>query len=354
MKAPAPALGVIAALLLVMTLAIRQLALKRVIRLQTHLQRLEASQTLEPIAAGTGDDEIDRLDRRFNALVLQLRDAREQLIVRSYDQGRADWASGALHKLRNALSPISVFLDLWERSDKPQLRQRVMMAAEELAGPGEDAERRAALVRYLSEGARQLAETANRQVTEVAFAREGLRNVLDILNQQNAPAQARPQTAPVPLARALASAAVVASHSPLGAIDVLLPQTDLTVDANEIILAQVLANLFANAADAINASPNSKRRIDVDVCTVPGDGAGSVEISIRDHGAGIDPDVRPRLFEQGFSTREHRSGGLGLHWVANNINRMGGRIEIDSDGPGRGATARLRLKLHKTDIAQAA
>ena len=347
------ALGVIVALMLIMTLAMRQMALKRVIRLEDHLRRLEASRTLEPIAAGGGDDEIDRLDRRFNALVLQLRDVREQLIVRSYDQGKADWASGALHKLRNALSPLSVFLDLRERSDKPQLRQRVRMAADELSGEVADPERRAALTRYLADGARQLAESADRQVEEVALAREGLRNVLDILNQQNAPAQARPQTTPVPLSRALASAAVVASHSPQGAIEVRLPQTDLVVEANEIILAQVLANLFANAADAINAAPASRRRIEVETRTVE-DGPPAVEVIIRDDGEGIDPAVRSRLFEEGFTTRDDRSGGLGLHWVANNINRMGGRIEISSDGPGQGAAVTLRLKLNQQAAAQAA
>jgi two-component system, NtrC family, sensor kinase len=43
------------------------------------------------------------------------------------------------------------------------------------------------------------------------------------------------------------------------------------------------------------------------------------------------------LFGRGFSTKKGKTGGIGLHWSANSVAAMGGRMSAESDGPGRGA-----------------
>ena len=48
---------------------------------------------------------------------------------------------------------------------------------------------------------------------------------------------------------------------------------------------------------------------------------------------------------RGFSTRAHKSGGLGLHWCANSMLAMEGTLELRSDGKGSGARAILTLGL---------
>ncbi|MDQ2879195.1 MAG: histidine kinase, partial [Pseudomonadota bacterium] len=50
-----------------------------------------------------------------------------------------------------------------------------------------------------------------------------------------------------------------------------------------------------------------------------------------------------QLFQRGFSTRAHKSGGLGLHWCANSMLAMGGSLALESEGAGRGAVAVLTL-----------
>jgi sensor histidine kinase regulating citrate/malate metabolism len=81
-----------------------------------------------------------------------------------------------------------------------------------------------------------------------------------------------------------------------------------------------------------------------------------VEIAIHDTGEGFDPGGTPQLFQRGFSTRQHKSGGFGLHWCANSVTAMEGSLSLESDGVGRGATARLVLRAParettKTDLA---
>ena len=76
---------------------------------------------------------------------------------------------------------------------------------------------------------------------------------------------------------------------------------------------------------------------------------------IRDDGEGFDSAAGATLFQRGFSTRAHKSGGLGLHWCANSMNAMQGSLRLESEGLGRGAVAVLTLPAAARDtVAQAA
>ncbi len=110
-------------------------------------------------------------------------------------------------------------------------------------------------------------------------------------------------------------------------------------------LSQVWTNLIDNAADA---SPD-RGQIEIATWTEPGtQGAGSPEwlaVSITDHGAGIPPDVLPRIFDAFFTTKPQGAGtGLGLEIVHRIVTqKFGGRIDVESE-PGRTKfTVRLLL-----------
>ena len=59
---------------------------------------------------------------------------------------------------------------------------------------------------------------------------------------------------------------------------------------------------------------------------------------------GIAPEIRDRIFFQGFTTREG-GHGLGLHSSALAAKMLGGRLTLESEGPGKGATATLEIPL---------
>ncbi len=87
-----------------------------------------------------------------------------------------------------------------------------------------------------------------------------------------------------------------------------------------------------------------------------GDG---VCIRVSDTGCGIDPSILPVLFEafaQGDASirRNHSGVGLGLALAARHVQRMGGRIDVDSQ-PGEGATFILHLPFDRAadDIKEA-
>lgn len=104
-------------------------------------------------------------------------------------------------------------------------------------------------------------------------------------------------------------------------------------------LRNILTNLIQNAANF--APPDSE-------ITVRAQAAGRhVEISIIDHGPGVDPADIPRLlmpFEQGENalTRRSEGAGLGLPIVALLCLAMEGRLKLSSVA-GQGLTAQVRL-----------
>ena len=72
----------------------------------------------------------------------------------------------------------------------------------------------------------------------------------------------------------------------------------------------------------------------------------TIVVLVSDNGVGIAHGNLERVFDQGFSTKSRDTNyGIGLHWCANAISAMGGRIWAVSDGPGRGASMHLMLPL---------
>ena len=114
--------------------------------------------------------------------------------------------------------------------------------------------------------------------------------------------------------------------------------------ASESRLCQVFINLIVNAVQAMEDRPLSERQLSVRSCL--DEAAGLVGIAIRDTGVGITPDRIDRVFEPFYTTK--RGGtGLGLSISRDIIQRMGGRITVES-APGRGTTFTVWLSTTRT------
>ena len=131
-----------------------------------------------------------------------------------------------------------------------------------------------------------------------------------------------------------------------------LPATGLDVLGDGTRLAQVLANLLTNAA---KYSPRSSL-ISVRGCVVPDD--KMVEISVRDRGIGIEPEMLPSVwnaFTQGAQAidRSHGGLGLGLTIVRSLVELHGGTVAVYSAGKGQGSEFCVRLPRMATSSSEA-
>lgn len=113
----------------------------------------------------------------------------------------------------------------------------------------------------------------------------------------------------------------------------------LQVVANLNEMKQVLLNLTVNALEAVKPGEGEVRiegrRSD-----------GWVELSVKDNGRGIAPETLKHVFEP-FFTEKRGSGmpgtGLGLSITHAIVEKHGGRIVAESEGPGRGSRFTLHL-----------
>jgi len=98
-------------------------------------------------------------------------------------------------------------------------------------------------------------------------------------------------------------------------------------------LRQVLSNLLVNAAQA--GAGNAAVRADAE--------GGRARLIVRDDGPGVDPALRPRLFEP-FATGRAEGTGLGLALSRRIVERQGGTLRLRDDlGPGAAFEVTLPL-----------
>jgi PAS domain S-box-containing protein len=114
-------------------------------------------------------------------------------------------------------------------------------------------------------------------------------------------------------------------------------------DATQLEMA--ILNLAINARDAM--SGQGDLAIEVREATLCGDPAlpdgAYLEVSVRDTGAGMPPEVAARAFDPFFTTKESGKGtGLGLSQVYGSASKAGGTARIESR-PGQGTTVRILL-----------
>ncbi|MDE0878333.1 MAG: ATP-binding protein [Sphingomonas bacterium] len=335
--------------LMVLRRTLSSLVIVPLLGVERHMERVRVSGSLALFDDDGRRDEFGSLVRSFNAMLSQLKDLREQIEVQSFALGRSESAVAVMHNVRNALNPISTILSQGIAQEPPIDRATVERAVAELAKPDLPDARRQKLTAFVA--AAISAEVAGRETMrgELAVGREAMAHVLEIIGQQQAQSHERPPLAVVDVSEIVARNASIARYAQGTSIAFSFPGTAHLALANRVILSQVIGNLLGNAAEAIAASGAEGGSIDV---TVREEGR-LVKIIIRDNGEGFNADAAPSLFQRGFSTREHKSGGLGLHWCANSMTAMEGALALESEGKGRGAVATLTLKAPKADAIAA-
>jgi CheY-like chemotaxis protein/anti-sigma regulatory factor (Ser/Thr protein kinase) len=148
--------------------------------------------------------------------------------------------------------------------------------------------------------------------------------------------------APVDIESLIDRAVLAAGEDDMRPIDVHVSDQLPLVTADAEAILDVLGNFLSNAR---GFSP---------------DGGGirirarqigeMVEVSIRDHGIGIEPQAMPKLFRKFYRTTDgdRRLGpgaGLGLALNYGIIEAQGGRVQASSKGPGKGACFQFTLPI---------
>ncbi len=335
--------------LLVLLLFLRRTVFDPIALLTRHAVTVGTDDDLSTRLQMKRTDEIGTLANEFDIMVERLAETRRRLLDQSYKSGIAEMASGALHNIGNAITPIGVKLINLRRELKQAPVLELAMAGAELADPATPAARKADLAQFSKLAGSELAA----MVTSAADALESIRCQVDvvqmILADQQRFSRAERVTESLELFRLIGETVRLLPEelhkSVLIEIDDSLTNIG-RVRVVRIALQQIFTNLFINGAESISASVRQREVgwIRVYPVVTDMDPQGLVHICFEDNGIGIASEQLPHLFERGFSTK-NRGSGIGLHWCANTVAAMGGRIYARSSGTGQGACLHLLLPL---------
>jgi two-component system sensor histidine kinase BaeS len=291
--------GPLVALLVVASIA-AFVALRSVRRLSAPLDEL--ADAAERIERGDYSTRVsERGPRRMRALARAFNDMSARLAT--IDEQRRAFLADAAHELRTPLSIVSGQLEAIEDGLYPA-----------------DAE-------------------------HLAPVHEQLNNLEKLIDDMRTVALAEAGALPMDLRPIDIGAAIdhaVTAFNP----EATAAQTTLTADypptlpratADEQRFGQVLANLLSNALRHTSQAGH------VTVSARAADASKQIEITVRDDGQGIAPDLLPHVFER-FAKQPGSGGtGLGLSICRDLVEAMNGTISIDS-APGRGTTVKFTLR----------
>jgi len=275
-------------------------------------------------------EEVDELGKVESKLQAELNAKEREL---AYTRGLYESASGYLHNVGNAITRMeSSLMDLDQVIKSSEQYPEAFRRIREGGPSGEDTLRRFedVLVGKTSPALKEVSAAITR-------TKDAIRNA--ITSQQTGfKAAVRQAAEPVKLSELLESmCALFRKDHPALAGDIA---AGVIVRSHREPLVQGLDNVIRNAVQA--SAPGSAIQV---ACTAAGDGA---VVTVTDRGKGIAAEDLPKVMSAGFTTKE--SGhGLGLHSFAVFLSASGGRLKVESEGPGRGSRVTAEIRNAKAD-----
>ena len=297
----------------------------------------------------SGKDEIGVLAREFDRMVMRVAESRTQLVDQSYQAGLGELAKGVLHNLGNAMTPIGVRLATVSERLRLAPAEDAGEALAELRRGTADAARRADLEEFVQLACRELAHTVAASREDLAVMQRQTTLVQTALVEQMRTARNEHVIEAVRLTELIAQSLEIVPDASRQRLTIDTDETLRTVGVVRVartVLRLVLQNLIINAADAVRDAGREQGRLRVSAEIVNEVEQRQLHLQCQDDGVGIPAENLERVFEKGFSTKSRETNqGIGLHWCANAINALGGRIWAASEGPGRGASLHVLVPL---------
>jgi len=265
---------------------------------------------LSPIANVTFLERPVRMGTLLAAVRAALRARRRQLEVRDFGRRKDEFLAMLGHELRNPLAALQTAAHILVGDDELQLPPRARRLHHVMDRQS----------RYLGRIVDDILDVSRVTTGKIVLEREAV-DVADLARRW---------------LQVFGETEGVRSHS----VTLDVADEPLFVHGDPLRLEQVLSNLLGNALKYTPAGGHVHLSVKRN-----GD---EIEIRVKDDGAGIAPDVLPRIFDlfaQDERTLARSQGGLGLglSLVRSLVQMHGGQVSARSEGPGRGSEFIVRL-----------
>lgn len=281
-------------------------------------------------------------ERERERLASELQDAARQA-------GMAELAGDVLHNVGNALNSINVSTQsLREKIESKSLAHLskatdlISHQESQLAAFLTTDKRGQQFPNFLRQVTCKLVSERASQCSELASLNEKIDHVKEIVASQAAFSHRRAPSELVSPAELLEQA-IKMNDASLGRHSVVVIREygyvpDVLLEKHAVL--QILINLIKNAKESVVESGAAKPTITVGA-TLDND---QLKFIVFDNGMGIPADNLVRIFQHGFSSKL-TGHGFGLHSGGNIAQELGGSLQVESDGVGKGAVFTLSLPL---------
>lgn len=248
--------------------------------------------------------------------------------------GMAEVATGVLHHVGNALNSVQVSASVVrEQLRSPTIAQLGTHAEHLVAKASTDPE---LVVRWLRAAAHAERDRLEHLADEVRSLESAARVIATVISRQQEHARQGSSLGPTSLRALVDEACVLTGLDQDPLVRLVPPRDDVVISTDRNRVLGVLYHLLRNARQATEAVQDREIRVTLERVE---DGA---RIRVADSGPGVPPLLVPRLFDQGFTTRD--SGlGFGLHSSHIDAKQLGGALRLDDTSPLRGACFVLEL-----------
>lgn len=311
-------------------------------KIVNHLREISLNGEMRKIGIKDRNDEIGALANAFDSMIGRLNTLQSELERESYQLGKVQNQIDLMHNVKNTLSPFRVITS--KIVDKIEITQpNVYRALNELKNPQVDELRREKLIQYLESYLNASDDKTEEAMQLINKAQENLDMIVQAISHGQKTSANTNIGESCNISNVVDNALSIARHNEIPMKINFDKDEKYFVKANRIIMGQLFDNIITNAVEAISTSHNDNGLIDIKITPVNDENGNMVEISIKDNGDGINQEDIDNLFKRGFSTRDFKSGGLGLHWCANTLNSIGGKIKLSSQGKNQGAEVKITL-----------
>jgi signal transduction histidine kinase/CheY-like chemotaxis protein len=235
---------------------------------------------------------------------------RRQYEMRAVDRRKDEFLAILGHELRNPLAPIRTAVDVLNSmaDSSPKVREIALVVERQ--------------VKHLTRLVDDLLDVARITNDKVALKTEWV--TLDTV-LQHAVEICRPQM-------------TAGGHT----LDLRQPAGTVLLSGDRARLVQSLANVLGNAVKFSPPAATIHLRAEVE--------DSDIVLTVRDHGAGLEPEACSRIFDlfvQAQAGHSHSLGGLGIGLsLAQRFTRMhGGTVQVRSEGRGKGCEFVLRMPI---------
>ncbi len=340
----------------VLAVLLQWLLVGPLVRLTEQVVEIGADGSLSRRIALPRRDELGILSREFDRMLASLSEARNRLLDHSYQSGIAHMASGVLHNLRNQLMPAMTRVERLQDRVTAGASPRLETALGEFASEQTPPDRKARIATYLALSVQDMRERQQGIAADLQAVSHDLVRVEDVLGDLDRFSRISSKIDAISLASCVQETIATVPSFPDVAVAIhVAPDLDSQppVVSECFILRHVLQNLFVNAIEAIIATGQTSGTIEVSAAARSLSGQAFIDLAIRDDGVGIAPEHLSEIFNRGFSTKKESRRGAGLHWCANSVTAMFGKIYAESAGLNQGATLHVLLKVAEAAIKAA-